>query len=375
MGQKPIDGWLRSRDKKDEEKVFFLGAGASCDAVIPGVKSYDLIQSAILRNALFSEHVIIEGKVKKKAIKFLKRCFSWNEERGSLPAFEDIFSIIDGAISRREGLTADYPNSKLYNIRDAFVYLFLKALNDLTIQEPRYLSTFIDNESEYRSDGKPSLVVITTNWDILLDQVMMTKRDNGKCETWLDYGIEFNSLDYTWMQRPEECSYIELLKLNGSGNWLYCSTCRKPFTTKDTKEPVIWNMLNMVQGGTVRKCPSCGAALQSALIDPTFYKYYAAPLMGEIWNKAYKRLAEAKEWYFIGYSLPMADLDIKYMLKKAFLSGSRQHKPRIIVVGKGKKGGIETPYKEFFGHVDEVCSGGFKKWVATRKKENAMRPM
>ncbi len=66
------------------------------------------------------------------------------------------------------------------------------------------------------------------------------------------------------------------------------------------------------------------------------------------WLFAEKLLHESKRWIFVGYSLPAADFEFKYLLKRVQLS--RKTKPDSILIagGEGADATYEK-YQRFFG--------------------------
>ena len=66
------------------------------------------------------------------------------------------------------------------------------------------------------------------------------------------------------------------------------------------------------------------------------------------WLSAEALLAKAKTWTFIGYSLPAADYEFKYLLKRTQLA--RTEKPELVLITGGDKA-EETyrNYQTFFG--------------------------
>ena len=68
------------------------------------------------------------------------------------------------------------------------------------------------------------------------------------------------------------------------------------------------------------------------------------------WLEAEKALRRAQRWVFIGYSLPAADFEFKYLLKRVQLA--REEIPEIIVLTKTKKPKKSTTiqsYRKLFG--------------------------
>jgi hypothetical protein len=61
-------------------------------------------------------------------------------------------------------------------------------------------------------------------------------------------------------------------------------------------------------------------------------------------------LRSADRWVFVGYSLPAADYEFKYLLKRIQLS--RTSEPSFVIVSGGKKGDVKRTYdnyQRFFG--------------------------
>jgi hypothetical protein len=74
------------------------------------------------------------------------------------------------------------------------------------------------------------------------------------------------------------------------------------------------------------------------------------------WLAAEELLRSAKKWAFIGYSLPAADYEFKYLLKRTQLSLKSQ--PKIIVVSGGQNKRLTYDnYRRFFG--GSVSGAGF----------------
>jgi hypothetical protein len=90
----------------------------------------------------------------------------------------------------------------------------------------------------------------------------------------------------------------------------------------------------------------------------SYQKALRAPLFESSWLQAEKSLRRAGRWVFIGYSLPAADFEFKYLLKRVELA--RKNGPEILVVTKTKardkteaNSQDDSPtiksYKRFFG--------------------------
>jgi hypothetical protein len=69
------------------------------------------------------------------------------------------------------------------------------------------------------------------------------------------------------------------------------------------------------------------------------------------WFEAEQLLMDAERWIFIGYSLPPADYEFKYLLKRTQLCRSKS--PQFIVVSGGGRSAVARTrenYQRFFGN-------------------------
>ena len=75
---------------------------------------------------------------------------------------------------------------------------------------------------------------------------------------------------------------------------------------------------------------------------------YSGIMFHQSWNNAEQLLNTAKRWVFIGYSLPAADYEFKYLLKRIELA---RPKPPDVIVVTGGDGASTTRknYRHFFG--------------------------
>lgn len=78
------------------------------------------------------------------------------------------------------------------------------------------------------------------------------------------------------------------------------------------------------------KCPVCGhektahgASMQPELITPTMMKSLSNQLYTNLWSSAAQELRDATHIIFVGYSLPIADFEFRYMLQKNVTSSAK----------------------------------------------------
>jgi hypothetical protein len=64
------------------------------------------------------------------------------------------------------------------------------------------------------------------------------------------------------------------------------------------------------------KAESSQVLLQPDIITPSMLKSLDSKLFREIWSDAATKLDNADQIIFIGYSLPQADFEIRYLLRK-----------------------------------------------------------
>jgi|SRR5437762_6333179 len=98
-------------------------------------------------------------------------------------------------------------------------------------------------------------------------------------------------------------------------------------------------------------CARCkDVTLGTRLATFTYLKALDFPMFQKSWFAAERLLRKAKRWVFIGYSLPTADYEFKYLLKRVQLS--RRRKPEVILITKGSDTEKTfSTYQRFFGQI------------------------
>jgi hypothetical protein len=98
-------------------------------------------------------------------------------------------------------------------------------------------------------------------------------------------------------------------------------------------------------------CPCCGAqGLGTRLATFSYRKALECPMFHKSWLSAEHLLRNASTWIFIGYSLPGADYEFKYLLKRTQLA--RNEALRLIVITGGEPEKAKETYRNyqrFFG--------------------------
>lgn len=163
---------------------------------------------------------------------------------------------------------------------------------------------------------QPGDFVITTNWDTLLERVLL---EAGLWTPINGYGFGVDLVTSRRGERLPEAleasASVKLLKLHGSFGWylnrnnrIYLSKARflqhlplrdgdSEFLCEDAAEPV-------------RKTSS----EPRAFVYPTYLKRLEYPQLQTIWALATDALHRATEFHAIGYSLPASDTPIRVLL-------------------------------------------------------------
>lgn len=162
--------------------------------------------------------------------------------------------------------------------------------------------------------------VISFNWDLVLDQRLF-----GGTITPANYGL------------TDSHSGPVLLKPHGSLNWYEGDQIKpinaakkvKIYKAENTFKPV-WAFL------PPRGIKSTsGRRYTPLIVPPTYIKDFRRPISGKLWQRCTNALSVAKEIVVLGYSLPEADLQAKFILRCGFhnqtegtiLSKDRRSKP------------------------------------------------
>lgn len=313
-----------------KKTVYFLGAGFSADAGGP-------TQNGIIKNILekdFNE----ENKAKDAFLKFLTDQLCIPAEHHEHVELEDVFTPIDRCIA--DHLSFNELNcAKLEKLKEQFQRLMAASIkygvdkkSQLRHQDQDHIKKFAKYvnsiaKRRLKDPEKDEIALITTNWDIMLDNCLHNILEN---ENHLDNS--FPVLDYCCYAYPLDEYYrsnfvpgllalgrksynIKYLKLHGSLNWLHCPKCQRVYVSFGEKSYF----------DTTQNCRECGKigglhqniSLKGNLLVPTFLKDLNDVQTKLIWQNAAIELSEADKIVFIGYSLPAADFEIRQLLSRS----------------------------------------------------------
>jgi hypothetical protein len=334
------------------EIVYVLGSGFSVCGGAPTQK--DILPF------LFSEDFREIGEHKKRIGRFLKDVFCINISNiADLKQFplEDLFTVLDRTILN-QGAFRKYGKSEVDELRKSLgICINFVISNALRRSYPFYSKlgkAILERRVDYKSyDG---MAFISLNWDILLDNAIYRAysgseargHEISKCR--IDYccyttPIKMKNHPHKSIEVKSQGFYnVKVQKLHGSLNWMHCPNC----------EILYYKMKEKIALWENEPCPNCEATLLPVIIEPTFIKDLNNTHLKMVWHNALLDLIEADRVVFIGYSLPLADFDFRYLLKKGI---SKKAKIEVVLVDDHSYDGIVTNYKSFFG--SQIKKDGF----------------
>ena len=290
-----------------------------------------------------------------------------------VPTFEDHFTLLDLAANAGHNLGHYYTPSRLRALRRISIHRVFQIIDE----------KFKFNDEIIRFLGGLQAgkgAIVSLNWDIVVE-----KHLRERMHELFTYSFPGHYLDGS---NPGDHAF-PVIKLHGSANWHYCDACH---TTQFGDSAHGKNVLHcntlleerdvailegeQVAAEAIRKehvpvpCGRCQNPKTTARVATfsyakafDFFPFHAS------WDAALRRLAAAKRWIFIGYSLPEADFAVKHLLKTAQLA-SRTGKEIIAVTRendipavKDRAGTAIGRYEQIFGGSIAIGLGGFAKWV------------
>jgi hypothetical protein len=341
--------------------LFIVGAGFSSNAGLPltGAFTKALVDVRRLRSSGPSNKLVEYLK------SFVEETFGARAADSQVwPDLEDVFTLLDLSANTGHHLGPNYSAAELRTVRRALIVRLIRMLQQKFNRGKGAagakwvaLSEFFDRLE------LTEVAMLSLNWDCVIENSLEAR----KRVSLIDYGngavrARFVGKDVKLSEsRPGP---FQLLKPHGSINWLYCDACRKLlwFETKDIeqiaqtlfKEKDWQNVDLKMENGEFRKlrdpiCPVCGShALGTRLATFSYRKALDFPMYAATWRQAETLLRDARTWIFIGYSMPAADFEFKYLLKRVELS--RKKKPDIVVITAGGDAGTTVArYTNFFG--------------------------
>lgn len=282
---------------------------------------------------------------------------------------EDIFTPLDRCLSENSQFRG-VKLTKIMDVREAVFHVIgrtIQLILDNTEKSNQYIERFamhltkkasVRKDRNYRACDPVS--VLSTNWDILLDNAIYKTIINYDQNAVVDYCCYISSRDEhdesikPGLEKLGEGGFnVKLLKLHGSLNWLQCSRCMRLYSRFFQKDGV----LNYGHQESCRHCDKNfpeergNHLLVSNLIMPTYIKDLSNPQYKIIWQNAGLEISEADELIFIGYSLPSADFEMRQLLSRMT---RRNAKIKVVDFSDclTRKENIKRHWIKFFGDRD-----------------------
>jgi len=223
---------------------------------------------------------------------------------------EDLFTKLDKSVQTQR-------NWKKYSflyvveikqyILQLFVYYFGKRNTEFKIDE------HYDSFAQYIENNKVS--IITTNWDTISEQILTSK------------GIKYDLClsDTMYYTGGKRVTKSQIAKIHGSINWFTCPNCGSLCIKTNGDETRF--LLSDVR----QRCNKCNVKQTDdfffvpEIITPTMVKSFTKQLYNNIWQNAEYLLKSAREIIFVGYSMPLADFEFRYMLTKYVSANAKIH--------------------------------------------------
>ncbi len=357
--------WYNSR----RDLVFILGAGASHPEGVP-------LQKDIIPIMFSGDYPEIENSdLGKKVLEFIRENFTISEKENIYPEMEAVFGFLDYFITENESLNSKYTYSALREIREALIKLIHYVINQSSDKVSSVYKEFwrlIDNHNRNSS-------IITLNYDTMLEQSFEFLFPHKGL---IDYSIHFMNFEKDqrlkaynfWINtrepikikdNSEPVSY-KIIKLHGSLNWKYCNCCNQilltPWDRKiDLNKGELMGYTYPDNQEYEFRCPLDGTRFQTLIVPPSLIKPLKHPSISFLLNEASKEIRSAKKIVFIGYSLSIADVHIKALLKKNLNPATE-----VIAVNLQNTPTLKSRYQEIKGDIHWINSS-FEEMISDGK--------
>lgn len=267
-------------------RVFLLGAGASKGCGLP------------LTNELFplALRQVRDTKVTKLITDFIKYQYPYFRTRWkNYPRFEEFLSLVDVYLDFADVIktTHSFSHEQVGRIKKELLLAASEVLHGASDKAAR--SKTMTSLAKMLGPGD---VVITFNWDLLLEQAL-------------------HDLKRDW--EYSHGGHICILKPHGSLDWF------------DSKEVQIKTDLTFPLNekfGRIRvfkrfRAPKISRPVVPVILPPVINKKIEFKELEVIWRDAWKALRHTGEIHILGYSLPPEDLIARFTIRSAIRANER----------------------------------------------------
>lgn len=357
----------------DMRQAFVLGAGFSMHAGLP-------LQNQFTKKLLGNES-------DKPLVRFLKsfasEAFGYYETHSHYwwPNLEDLFTFIDLSANTGHHLGTSYSPALLRTVRRSLIVRIIEMLEEECTCAPVKAQSERDSSITTGQQLLKSLAhrihpgedsgFIVLNWDTILEQILEKFRPDIR----ISYGsgirpARFPSSGRIVIPEPDDQPNVHVIKIHGSVNWMYCDNCRQTFCFPPKESRKIagallgrndWDHVRSVLKEVTNDefdtkhwqcCNRREIELSTRLATFSYRKALDFAMFETSWQSAEALLRQAEKWIFIGYSLPAADYEFKYLLKRIQLSKGQRAAPKIITVVGDEK--TANNYRQLFGRSLEI---------------------
>ncbi len=233
-------------------------------------------------------------------------------EPSQWPELEDIFTFIDLSANTGHHLGPKYSPKDLRRIRRVLIARIIRMLH----QSYKKAKKHADQKWIQLVDFVKGLTVnesrfISLNWDTSLESIVLETHPRYQ----LSYGKSIHAADFRGdgeieIRRPNSGSEIQISKMHGSMNWLYCDNCRRifwfpPTETLRVADQIIrkdeWRSIDPeFKPKTARGCCFCGVELSTRIATFSYRKALDFRMFQRSWERAERHLRDCDRWVFIG---------------------------------------------------------------------------
>ena len=400
------------------ETVFIVGAGFSYHAGLPLTSKFT---DAILEAREFSRgpnRMLVDflGRFIHDAFGH-----STKAGGKKWPDLEDIFTCVDLSANSGHHLGSSFAPADLRTVRRAMLSRIIRMLHQkYEAGHKKKDSDWKKLDDFFACIDLTRVGFISMNWDTVIERKLGVTRQNPLIDYCCDAlradipdppeeyyhskKAHVDEKDYSWAKReylkagnvgqiievgalPVNRKVVDkgipIVKIHGSANWLYCDNCRHLFwldprhSLRIADQLIRTDDLERIRVFLARKEKEIEGAIKKLRFQPrvrclcsedvalgtriatfSYRKALEFPMFQKSWFAAEELLRAADKWVFIGYSLPAADYEFKYLLKRTQLSRRRQ--PLFTVISGGTKDDVDAAYdnyQRFFGRA--INKSGF----------------
>lgn len=285
----------------------FIGSISKDKNIAKEIESTDHIKALFAEKNRLEEAVIKNDLIKNLALLKEEIRTALFDEKISVD-LEDLFTKLDKCVQTQSGWKK-YSFIQVIQIKQyilqLFIYYFGKKNAQFAVND--YYKSFAQFIT------KNDVSVVTTNWDTLCEQIFISQK--------VRYNLCLSCDSYYKIKNKKTMRRIA--KIHGSISWFSCSNCGSLISKSVGTES------DFLLSDRPKTCKQCHVTQEDdflftpEIITPTMVKMFSKQMYNNIWQNAEYLLKDAREIIFVGYSMPLADFEFRYMLTKYISPASR----------------------------------------------------